>query len=417
MSVTAIATALATKGFTFDILGSAAQDIDEGGTARYNFKLTNIGQNPETLEVVVPDGPRTGWQIALQGGTDVPPGSNEYIRHEASLPAGGQLSLTLSVTSLSSASPSSTTERVDLSAFLKNDTSDKRTITTTTKLLTSGEIDLIPDVPSKTAQVKDKSASSPAYDSLDYTIRVANSGPEISLTFDVKLPSSASGWTVITPSDLTIDENDNEDVTFTVTPSSSAVANENPGYEITFEAKSKDDSQISAKTSVMAKVKQFYKLEIDVQEEKTVGGSGEEVNYALTVKNKGNGDDEVNVILSKKEWEYRWETVKSSIDISGDTLKFTLKPGSSERIALILTSPSDARNGDETKSVLIVRSFEFSTSDELTYKKFTLTAVIEKSGSDALMDALTDLWIIIVLVIAVIIIAAFIKIKLKEKDR
>jgi hypothetical protein len=274
-----------------------------------------------------------------------------------------------------------------------------------------------PDITTKTSQVKDKSASSPTYDSLDFTVNVVNTGPEVGLTFRADLPSAISDWTVITPPDMVLDENGDEDVSFVITPSSTAAANEDPGYDITLEARSTDDSEISVKTTVTAKVKQYYKLEIEVEEEKSVAGGNEEASYAISVKNKGNGDDEVNVILSKKEWDYRWESAKTSIDTSGDSLKFVLKPGATERVALVIISPSDSRNGDEVESVLIIRSFEFSTTDELTYKKLTLKTTVEKSSSDAFMDAITDLWIIIVLVIAVLIIAGFIKIKLKEKNR
>jgi hypothetical protein len=94
MSLQAIATALPATGYTFELLNSAQQEVEDGGTATYNFKLSNIGQNTEIYIVEIADNPSPGWQVTLEGGTTTSPGTS-YIRLEASLPAGSKFTFGL----------------------------------------------------------------------------------------------------------------------------------------------------------------------------------------------------------------------------------------------------------------------------------------------------------------------------------
>jgi hypothetical protein len=64
-----------------------------------------------------------------------------------------------------------------------------------------------------------------------------------------------------------------------------------------------------------------------------------------------------------------------------------------------------------------IRSEKFDTKDEYEYKQFDVQTTIEKQGSEAFMDSITDLWILLILVIAIIIIAVFLKMKIKDRQR
>jgi uncharacterized membrane protein len=414
MSTDAIATAMPASGFSFELLSDTPQEIEDGNTATYNFRLQNIGSNPETYVITIDDNPAPGWQVNLEGGDSVPPGTS-YIRRESSLGKGGQLNLVLTVTA---SGPSTTTEDVIVSAAPKNDTGKAVSITTTTKLFKEGELELSLESQSiQTSEVIDASASVPSYEGLTYTVNVYNSGPEVAVSFDVTLPTLASNWEVTQPSDITVDEDSDKSVSFTVTPSSDAQANEGDGYTITFRATPTDGSSKSVKISVKAMVMQFYKIDVDMETKGSVSGDNQKVDYDISIQNKGNGIDVVSIIVSENEWDYQWSSVPLSAEMLGNLLKVSIGPGATTTVTLTFTSPDNTRNGDEDSAIVIVRSTNFQTTDDSTYKKFPITNKVEKSGGEAFMDAISDLWIPIVLVIAVIIIAAFIKIKLKEKQR
>jgi hypothetical protein len=412
MSVEAKAKALAATGFTFELLGASQQEIDEDQTAQYKMKLVNIGQNTENYTVVIEEEPDTGWQISLSGGTSVPPGASVYIRQETTLNSGGQLTFTLSV---SSNNPTKFSQDVDVKASPKSDPSLYRVLSTTTNLKTSSEISLTPRTSTQTSEVLDETASVLNYKSLDYSIDIENTGAEVTIMFSYTLPSSASNWDVSVPGELTIDENDEDVVVFTVTPSSSTPANEDDGYTITFKATAVDNTDTSALTNVVAKVQQFYRLETRVDGDKQVSGGGQEARYGISIKNQGNGKDTVSVIVSKKDWTYSWQTTLASVEQLGDILRVPIESGSSITLTIVLTSPGEARNGDKSETILIIRSEEFTVDDGKTYFRHEITTTVEKDSQEAFMDAVADLWILIILVVAVIIIAVFIKIKLKEK--
>ncbi|UCH87938.1 MAG: hypothetical protein JSV49_06615 [Thermoplasmata archaeon] len=414
MSGEAIATALAATGFTFELLSDAQQEIEDSETATYNFRLVNTGQQTETFIIAASYTTTSGWQVLLQGGTPMPPGSGEKIRHQTTLQTNGQLNIVLSV---SANSPSTNSLDVTLKVTPTNDTGKAQQKTTTTKLLVQGGILMtVASVDDQTSQVVDPAASTPSYKPLMYTVNVENTGMEVTVSFDITMPSGASKWTVEKPSSITLDQDDDQDVSFSVTPNSDAQATEGDGHTITLRATPEGGSSVdSVKTTVLAKVAQFYKFEAEVESEKTVSGSNQDAEYQITVTNRGNGADTISIILYDNEWDYEWSSAPPSAEKLGNILKVTLDPNAFATIILTFTSPSDTRNGDKDEPLLVIQSEKFDTTQERTYKKFTLTTTVEKSSGEAFRDAMGKLWILIVLVIAVIIISVFIKVKLKEK--
>jgi hypothetical protein len=416
-SASAIATALATTDYTFVILGSSQKEIEESESATYSMKLTNVGDNADTYAVIISDDPSSGWQATLDGGTPVSSGSS-YLRKEITLSASAQVTFTLTV--WASGNPNSLTEEIVVTAFPKNDTSKYREVKTTTKLLTASEVRMMIDenARTKTSTVSEQEIVKPvpAYSSVQYTVNVENLGAEITLTFDVNLPSGTSGWKIDAPADITLDENDDKDVTFTITPSTGTAVNEGTGYGLTLKATSVDEPSVSTKATVYTKVMQYYKLEMSIEDNKIVSGSDKEVTYAITITNAGNGEDKVSVLVSS-DWDIALSTTQTSEQIGIDTLIVTLPSGAQARVTLILTSPSDARNGDVDNALVTIRSSTFDTKNDYEYKQFPVKTIVEKQGSEAFMDSITDLWILFILVIAIIIIAVFLKIKIKDRQR
>lgn len=408
-SVTALARAQATTGFTFELLGGGAKNIEAGETANYRMKLMNIGQKTEKFSVVIDDKPGTGWEVTLEGGDDST--STKFEHKEAELGSNGQIIFYLNV---SSTNPSTLTQIVSVKAYPTSDISNQKTLTTTTTFITESGILLSHDNKVKTSEVVDPKLDDITFETVEFSITVKNIGPELSLEFELMLPSeSLDDWIGSKPSSITLDENDEDDVKFTVTPPKSAKAK---NYEITFRAISTDDSSINAQTTGTVKVEQFYRLAVDVEKDKNVDGAGRKVDYAISITNNGNGDDLVTVILTN-DWDYSIETTGILPNVIGDTVQFLLGYGESTKFILALTSPKDAKNGDEGNTKIVVRSFEFTQKNKYTYMEFDITSTVKKSTSDAFMDAIAELWILIVLVIAVIIIAVFIKVKLKEKEK
>lgn len=413
-TVDAIATALPASGFTFELVGSSTQEIEDTETATYNIKLTNTGDTTETFVVSIDDSPESGWQVTLEGGTPTSAGTG-YIRREAILDENAQTSFVLRVTP---SSPSIYTQVVEVSAFPKDDTGNFRRIKTTTKLSVQSDIQLIAEKTVLESSVKDASASTPAYDDVKFRITVNNLGAEVTLSFDYILPNSARDWTVTKPSDITLAEGDDDIVTFTITPSSSAVADEAEGYTISLSATS-SDSSVTSKTTVFVKVKQFYKLEISVEDDKIATDNNQDLDYAINIVNRGNGNDvvTVNVDEDSTDWDFELSSSSQGSEILGSVVKVPIGPGKSARVILTVNTGEDARNGEEDSIQFTVQAEKYTSSDILTYQKFTITTKMEKSGTTAFFDALTELWILIVLVIALIIIAMGIFIKLKEKER
>jgi len=408
----AIATALATTEFTFVLQGAGQKEIAEGESAKYSMRLTNIGDNTDAYAVIISDDPSSGWQVTLDGGTPVSSGSS-YIRKEVTLTPSGQATFTLTV--WASGSPmSSVEEEVVVTAFPKNDTSKYREVKTVTKLLTSSEISMSVDKTTLTSSVKDKSASTPEFETLVYSVNIQNLGGAVTLTFDVSLPSSASGWLVNKPADISLDENEDKDLEFRITPKSGTAPNEGLGYELTLRASSVSDSSVTTKATVYAKVEQFYKLEVNMEENKIASGSSQVVTYILTIRNLGNGEDKVSVLVNS-DWDYTLSTTQTSEKL-GEILVVTLPSGVEARVSLTLTSPADARNGDFDNAQITVRSKSFDTSDIYEYKEFQRTTTVEKVGMEAFMDSVRDLWILIILVVALIIIAVFLKMKIKDRQ-
>ena len=70
---------------------------------------------------------------------------------------------------------------------------------------------------------------------------------------------------------------------------------------------------------------------------------------------------------------------------------------------LTITVDEDARNSDEDSITFTVQARKYASSDKLTYQAFTKTTKVEKSSSTAFFDAITELWILIVLVMWIIV--------------
>lgn len=134
----------------------------------------------------------------------------------------------------------------------------------------------------------------------------------------------------------------------------------------------KDKSNNEAKVQITVKSKNVYKVSIDCDIKNKTVKVGESVVYIINVKNLGNVNDDIGL-----KYEYLNVTnITSSWKIDFSKNKVSVSSGKNASVDLVITPPSNAKDGD----VLDIRVIAFSVTSPHTEDSITITTTVVSEG-------------------------------------
>ncbi|PKK85402.1 MAG: hypothetical protein CVT48_05550 [Thermoplasmata archaeon HGW-Thermoplasmata-1] len=204
-----------------------------------------------------------------------------------------------------------------------------------------------------------------------YEIIVKNDGylPEIQRNNISISGSSVVGWSVvISPQELNLDAGESAVVDVLIYAPANAPAGMSVLHEVTATSSMSSDAQT---LSFNTTVRQVYGLEISSNRTSATGKAGEIVRYEISVSNRGNGNDVVELNLSG---EPEWQSVISPTGI-------LLKAGEMKKAELQVTIPAD-QTDVASKEITIRATSAGGRSYNLTVSVFAYAAPVPDDGSD-----------------------------------
>ena len=333
-------------------VGKSAKDVDAGERVYYSLSVENTGNAVDdfTLSVVSEAWEAAGWNASLDTTeiTNLAVGSTEtltdvlVVKAPEDAAADDEATIKVRVCSQYNASVckeyiSRTTVSQDYDPRLQ---------------ITGGDTqNAEPDV------------------EVSYTLNITNAGngdDEITLT----LLGGNATWGTLSESLLILTAGESEDVTLRVTAPDGTLAQN--GYRITVRATAEDGENITSR-DIFLNVDQVYDLSVSVSgQTKQSGDPGDVLEYSIMVKNKGNGEDTINLDLEGAVAV--WGSLVEDVDLDADeTITLTLS----------VTIDDDATFADYD---IIING----TSDEAVGIVFDTTTITVTVNKEYRVDILID---------------------------
>ena len=321
-------------------VGDSSQDIEAGKKVSYSFKVTNKGNAVDSFNItVMSDTVPAHWEASVDTsevsslGVDETANLTDVLVVKAPLNASADIEATIKV---------------------KVSSQEKDTIF---KTFTSRSTVLQKYDPKITITAGDTKSADPETEVV-YNLTIENEGngeDEISLS----LTGSNSTWGTLGVSSFTLDAGANTTTTLRVTAPEDTPAQN--GYKIGIKATS-EDTTTSKSRDVFLNVNQIYDVSVFVSGSTTQSGDpDDQLTYAISVKNKGNGDDTISLALEGNISD--WGSIIEDVDLSqGDTIT----------VNLTVRIDEDATVGDNS---LVVNG---TSKDNIAYDTSSVTVSVNK---------------------------------------
>jgi uncharacterized membrane protein len=367
-----------------------------GGSVEYEFTLRNIGQDEDTYTITGTNPTQSGWSVEFSS----VPSSAEKIsdtEYRIDLESYKDVSFTYEVTS--QANPSVKKVELDVQATGLNASASIKHKTITT-------IETEPGILTLTAQndvVKKQANLGVTIDQNDttnvgFSLRAENKDQIETFSVDLTIIDLPSGWDyALSPDSFDLDPERSRTITLSVTIPEITHANPDNGYKFTVRASY--GSKV-ATLDLSVTIPKVYNIQLATAETEKSVEAGKEVNYEITMINKGNVEgEEVDVSV----------TELTGWDITVSRPSITLGEYNSIIRVTVSVTPSTSVPDDEDGVVEV----QVKVDGSVISNKLTLKTSVKKDVNTELMDFLYDYWFIPVLVVIIFILTFIIRSRLK----
>ena len=333
-------------------VGSSAKDVEAGKRVYYSFSVENTGNAVDdfSIEIVTGAWEAAGWNASLD---------------------------TTEITNLGVGSAETLTEVLVVKAPENAAADDEATI----KVRVKSQYN--------TSVFKEFISRSTVTQDYDPRLKITggdtqNAEPDVEVSFTLNITNAGNGedeitlellggnatWGSLSESLLILPAGVSEDVTLRVTAPDGTLAQN--GYRITVRATAEDDVNITSR-DVFLNVDQVYDLSVSVSgQTKQSGDPGDVLEYSILVKNKGNGEDTINLDLEGTVAD--WGSLVEDVDLDADE---------STTLTLSVTIDEDATFADYTITVN-------GTSDEAIALVYDTTSITITVNKEYRVDILID---------------------------
>jgi uncharacterized membrane protein len=341
-TIQTVTNATMSRNFDLSIIGRSEAWIDVGQTVTYQMLLRNKGVLDMNVTLAVAGTP-VAWSASLDtpGMVHIDAGTN------------AEKTITLKVT----APPEevgnlSRVAQIAVTAQAVEDPNLEKTVTTVTHLITILGLQVTPETVTSDPDVLGGKA--------DIRVTINNLDPTNS--HQVKLTVTVADWPLsavkFTPSESLLSPNGTTTITVSITPPAGTLADEVAGYAVSVKVEPQDQPSRSNFTTVKLKVKQKFALSLTVatasKEASKQAKPGEKIALTLTVKNLGNGNDNVILYVAAgvpQDWQ-----VKLNDALSPQSITLQLAPGASQFVNLTIKSPDSSRDGTSVNVSITAKS-------------------------------------------------------------
>ena len=338
-----------------DKVGTSSRDVEAGKRVYYSFDVTNKGNAVDTFNLVVDTSSLpTGWDASLDQDKISNLGVDENIT----------LTDVLVVKAPDDAAAEAETSII-VTISSDYNSSVNSTYTSRTTVLQNYE-------PKLTIVGEDTMSAKPE-EQVNFTIKIANDGngeDDISLA----LIGGNSSWGQLGDSAFTLEAGTNSTTTLRVTPPKDTEAKN--GYILIVRATSEDDTTTNSR-NIFINVNQIYEVSVQVSGDSSKKGDpGDELNYQILVKNKGNGDD--TFTLSLEGDKAAWGSILDEVELTS---------GESTTVNLTVNIDDDATVGDNDIIVRGTSEDNPSVNDTGTVKvtvnkQFKVDVIVSSMSGD-----------------------------------
>ncbi len=338
-----------------DKVGTSSRDVEAGKRVYYSFDVTNKGNAVDTFNLVVDTSSLpTGWDASLDQDKISNLGVDENIT----------LTDVLVVKAPDDAAAEAETSII-VTISSDYNFSVNSTYTSRTTVLQNYE-------PKLTIVGEDTMSAKPE-EQVNFTIKIANDGngeDDISLA----LIGGNSSWGQLGDSAFTLEAGTNGTTTLRVTPPKDTEAKN--GYILIVRATSEDDTTTNSR-NIFINVNQIYEVSVQVSGDSSKKGDpGDELNYQILIKNKGNGDD--TFTLSLEGDKAAWGSILDEVELTS---------GESTTVNLTVNIDDDATVGDNDIIVRGTSEDNPSVNDTGTVKvtvnkQFKVDVIVSSMSGD-----------------------------------
>ena len=324
-------------------VGTSAQDVEAGKRVYYSFSVTNKGNAVDSFDLEIENGSwyDKGWEASLD---------SEEI---SSLDVDETINLTdvlVIKAPMNAGADDEVTIKVKVSS--QENSSIYKTYTSRSTVLQDFE-------PKLKVTGGDTQSAEPD-EEVSYTINITNEGNgEDDIT--LSLHGGNATWGTLAESSFTLAAGESDETTLRVTAPDGTLAQN--GYSITIRATS-EDTTTKASRAVFLNIQQVFEVSVSVSGDSTKSGDpGDSLSYTITVKNKGNGDDAVNLALEGAQAD--WGSIVEDVDLDA---------GESMMVNLTVNIDEEANFGDY--SIAVNGSSDEAETD--TYDTTSVTVTVNK---------------------------------------
>jgi uncharacterized membrane protein len=342
-TIQTVTNATMSRNFEFSIIGPSESWIDVGQTVGYQMLLRNKGVLDMNITLAIAGTP-VAWsaQLDVSGMVHLDTGSNAEKTFNLRVTAPSE-----EVGNLSRVA------QIAVTAQALEDSNLEKTVTTVTNLITILGLQVNTDVLTSDPDVLGGK--------VDLKVTINNLDPTNS--HQVRLTVTAADWPISSlkydPKESLLSPNGTTTITVSITPPSGTVANEAGGYPITIKIEPLDQPSRSNSTTVTLKVKQKYDISVAASQTSKEMKPGEKISLTLTVKNLGNGNDNIIVYVAAgipQDWQVHLNDVLSPPNPLTVQLAPAAHPGDTQTINLTIKPPDSSRDGTAVNVTITAKS-------------------------------------------------------------
>jgi uncharacterized membrane protein len=370
--------------FEFTSLNDLTKNIpSSGGTVEYDFKLRNIGQDKDIYTISADEpGSGSGWSAGLSTSH---PDAVKKSDFEYELELSSYQEATFTFTVNSQQDPSNRKMELEVRATGTNVTETIRHRTTTTIEGVPGNVKLSANIVKKGANLGDTIDDNDTAE-VQFSFSALNEDQidEFSVSFSINnLPI---GWSYsFSPATTDLKPEEQKSVSITVEFPQTTEANPDDGYKFT--VKARYNSRESS-LDLTVTIPEVFKVIIQTEQTEKDVVAGNEIQYEISVINKGNVYD-VRVDISFTEIP-GWS-------VSVDNPTVTLGEYNQAVKVIVTIAPSKSIAKDEKGYVDV----KVRVSGETVSNVINLKTTVKKDPNEELTDFFTEYWYIPIFVLII----------------
>jgi uncharacterized membrane protein len=342
-TIQTVTNATMSRNFDLSVVGQSESSIDVGQTVSYPMLLRNKGVMDMNVTLAIAGTP-VAWsaQLDVPGMVHLDTGSN------------AEKTVNLKVT----APPEEVGNlnriaQIAVTAQALEDANLEKTVTTVTHLITILGLQVDKTVITSDPDIQGGKA--------DLKVTITNLDPTNS--HQVRLTVTAADWPISSlkydPKESLLSPNGTTTITVSITPPSGTVANETNGYPVTVKVEPLDQPSRSNSTTVSIMVKQKYDISVTASQTSKEAKPGEKISLTLTVKNLGNGNDNIIIYVAAgipQDWQVHLNDVLSPPNSLTVQLAPATHAGDTQTINLTFKSPDSSRDGTTVNVTITAKS-------------------------------------------------------------